>query len=33
MELRDGKIHREREYFDRLTMLEQLGVAPSSNEH
>ena len=32
MELRDGKIHREREYFDRLTMLEQLGVAPSSNQ-
>jgi steroid delta-isomerase-like uncharacterized protein len=27
MELRDGKIHREREYFDMLTMLTQLGVA------
>ena len=30
MELRDGKIYREREYMDRLTMLEQLGLAPSS---
>jgi len=30
MELRDGKIYREREYMDRLTMLEQLGIAPSS---
>jgi uncharacterized protein (TIGR02246 family)/steroid delta-isomerase-like uncharacterized protein len=28
MELRDGKIHREREYFDRLAMLEQIGIAP-----
>jgi len=27
MVLRDGRIHREREFFDRLTMLEQLGVA------
>ena len=25
-------IHREREYLDRLTMLEQLGVVPLSNE-
>jgi steroid delta-isomerase-like uncharacterized protein len=32
MELREGKIHREREYFDRLTMLEQLGVAPSKDQ-
>ena len=30
MEIRHGKIHREREYLDRLTMLEQLGLAPSS---
>ena len=30
MELRDGKIYREREYMDRLSMLEQLGLAPSS---
>jgi uncharacterized protein (TIGR02246 family)/steroid delta-isomerase-like uncharacterized protein len=29
MELRAGKIHREREYFDRLAMLEQLGAAPA----
>ncbi len=26
MEIRDGKIHREREYFDALTMMTQLGV-------
>ena len=32
MELRDGKIYREREYMDRLAMLEQLGLAPSSNQ-
>ena len=30
MEIRDGKIHREPEYMDRLTMLEQLGLAPLS---
>jgi steroid delta-isomerase-like uncharacterized protein len=28
MELRDGRIYREREYMDRLTMLEQLGLSP-----
>lgn len=28
VELRDGKIYREREYFDSLAMLQQLGVAP-----
>jgi steroid delta-isomerase-like uncharacterized protein len=27
MELRDGKIHREREYFDMASMLAQLGVS------
>jgi serine/threonine-protein kinase len=32
MELLDGKIRREREYFDRLAMLEQLGVAGASNQ-
>ena len=26
MELRDGKAYREREYFDVLTMMTQLGV-------
>ena len=26
MELRDGKVYREREYFDVMTMLVQLGV-------
>lgn len=26
LELRDGRIYREREYFDSLAMLEQLGV-------
>jgi steroid delta-isomerase-like uncharacterized protein len=27
MEIRDGKIYREREYFDVMTMMTQLGVA------
>jgi steroid delta-isomerase-like uncharacterized protein len=26
MEFRDGKIYREREYFDMMTMLAQIGV-------
>jgi hypothetical protein len=26
MELRDGKIFREREYFDMMTMLIQIGA-------
>jgi steroid delta-isomerase-like uncharacterized protein len=30
MEFREGKIYREREYFDRLAMLEQLGVVPAN---
>ena len=28
MEIRDGKILREREYMDMLTLMTQLGVAP-----
>lgn len=28
VEVRDGKIYREREYFDNLHMLHQLGVVP-----
>src|SRR3990172_6984080 len=27
-EVRDGKIHAERQYMDMLTMMQQLGVAP-----
>jgi steroid delta-isomerase-like uncharacterized protein len=27
VEMRDGKIHRERDYFDRLALMEQLGLA------
>ncbi len=29
VETRDGKIHREREYYDTLAVLTQLGVAPA----
>jgi steroid delta-isomerase-like uncharacterized protein len=29
MELRDGKIYREREYMDMLTMMVQMGVVPA----
>ena len=29
VEVRDGKVYREREYFDQMTMMQQLGVAPS----
>lgn len=29
MEIRDGKIYREREYMDMMTMMTQLGVAPA----
>ncbi len=29
LELRDGKIHTEREYMDMLHMMQQLGVAPA----
>jgi steroid delta-isomerase-like uncharacterized protein len=29
IEAADGKILREREYFDQLALLQQLGVAPS----
>jgi steroid delta-isomerase-like uncharacterized protein len=28
-ELRDGKIHSERQYMDMLHMMQQLGVAPA----
>jgi steroid delta-isomerase-like uncharacterized protein len=27
LEVRDGRIYREREYFDQMTMLAQLGLA------
>ncbi|MBI5285700.1 MAG: ketosteroid isomerase, partial [Chloroflexi bacterium] len=27
LEVRDGKIYREREYMDMFTMMAQLGVA------
>ncbi|MBA3489418.1 MAG: ester cyclase [Longispora sp.] len=26
VEIRDGKVYREREYYDNLTMMQQLGV-------
>jgi steroid delta-isomerase-like uncharacterized protein len=29
LEMRDGKIHREREYMDMATMMVQLGVMPA----
>ena len=29
IEVRDGLIHREREYYDSAAMLQQLGVLPS----
>ena len=29
IEVRDGKIYAEREYFDMLHMMQQLGVAPA----
>ena len=28
-EIRDGKIHTERQYMDFMTMMQQLGVAPA----
>ena len=28
IEVKDGKIVREREYYDNLTLMQQLGVAP-----
>jgi steroid delta-isomerase-like uncharacterized protein len=28
IEVRDGKVYREREYFDQMTMMQQLGVNP-----
>jgi steroid delta-isomerase-like uncharacterized protein len=29
IEVRDGKVYREREYYDQLTMMQQLGVIPT----
>jgi ketosteroid isomerase-like protein len=29
IEIRDGKIYREREYMDTLSILQQLGAAPT----
>jgi steroid delta-isomerase-like uncharacterized protein len=29
VEVRDGKVCREREYFDQMTMMQQLGVVPA----
>jgi steroid delta-isomerase-like uncharacterized protein len=29
IEVRDGKVYREREYFDQMTMMQQLGVMPT----
>lgn len=29
MEIRDGKIHREREYMDMMTLMTQIGVMPA----
>lgn len=29
MEVRDGKIYREREYMDMMTLMTQLGVMPA----
>jgi steroid delta-isomerase-like uncharacterized protein len=29
IELRDGKIYREREYYDELSIMKQLGLMPS----
>ncbi len=29
MEMRDGKVHTEREYFDMAHMMQQLGVMPA----
>jgi steroid delta-isomerase-like uncharacterized protein len=29
MEVRDGKLYREREYVDMMTIMTQLGVAPA----
>ena len=33
IEVREGKIYREREYYDALLMMRQLGVAPESSIH
>ena len=31
IEVRDGKVYREREYYDQLTMMQQLGVIPTES--
>jgi steroid delta-isomerase-like uncharacterized protein len=30
LEMRDGKVHTEREYFDNAYMMQQLGVVPAA---
>ncbi|HZQ27460.1 MAG TPA: ester cyclase [Acidimicrobiales bacterium] len=30
IEVRDGKVYREREYYDVMSMMQQLGVVPTS---
>ena len=30
LEMRDGKVHTEREYFDSGYMMQQLGVVPAA---
>lgn len=32
IEVRDGKIYRERDYFDNLAILSQLGVSPQAGK-
>jgi predicted ester cyclase len=32
IDVRDGKIYREREYFDNLALLSQLGVSPQAGK-
>jgi steroid delta-isomerase-like uncharacterized protein len=29
IEVRDGKVYREREYYDQMTIMQQLGVMPT----
>jgi predicted ester cyclase len=31
VEVRDGKIYREREYYDVMGLMQQLGVAPAAS--
>jgi ketosteroid isomerase-like protein len=32
IDVRDGKIYREREYFDNLALLSQLGLSPQAGK-